>query len=491
MGSRRVSCVLLLGCSLSALIVSTASAQTAAAPTAVVAANPETASSSAPANVTEVVVTAQKRQERVQDVPIAITVVSGAQLARQQINTVGDLQRTAPSLQFAAPGQSPGGGGFVRGLGTVLSTQTAEASVGVVVDGVPQGNVATTNIFDVSRVEILRGPQGTLFGQSVSAGVVNITTNAPDFRAVSGSLQTELSGKGDAGSKYDRDIVRGVINIPLADNAAVRISSHYDILGGVAYNATKNEYDESHDGGVRARLLWEPGDNTTINIIADYDRLHDSNAPYFSYSSAPAGSELSTLLASCGATASKTNNTTCSPTSEYEESVNYGLSGEIDQKIGNFTLTSISAFREFNYGNATSIDGLPASSPLKISYGPSDTDLHQISQEIRLSSPSVDRLQFVVGGYYSKLYDNASTLNTLSLSEIGVNVPSKVLDISNLENEALFGQATYKVIPAFRLIAGIRLNHENTTENQLNQVTGVDYYNRIHTNNFSWRLGAQ
>jgi hypothetical protein len=112
-------------------------------------------------------------------VPIAITVVNAEQLEQQQIYSIEDLARTTPALEMIQAFGGPGGGGQVRGISTVTFSQTAEAAVGIVVDGVPQGNVNTNDIFDVERVEVLRGPQGTLFGLTTSAGVINMTTQAP------------------------------------------------------------------------------------------------------------------------------------------------------------------------------------------------------------------------------------------------------------------------------------------------------------------------
>jgi iron complex outermembrane receptor protein len=132
-----------------------------------------------------IVVTAQRRAEKVTEVPISITVADASQLERQQVNTVNDLNRIAPSLEIqSAPGQNTGGGGAIRGIGTQTFSPGAVASVGVVVDQVSQGNANISDLFDVARIEVLKGPQGTLFGLTTSAGVINITTNKPEFDKV-------------------------------------------------------------------------------------------------------------------------------------------------------------------------------------------------------------------------------------------------------------------------------------------------------------------
>jgi iron complex outermembrane receptor protein len=465
------------------LLAGAASAQTA---------TPAGASSSDAMVIDELVVTAQKREENVQDVPIAITVVGGKQLERQQINTVTDLRRTAPSLEFAPPGQSPGNGGFVRGLGTTVSTATAESSVGLVVDGVPQGNVATSSIFDVQRVEVLRGPQGTLFGQSVSAGLINMTTNAPSFSGVSGMVQTELADDGVLGSQYDRRIVRGVVNLPLAENAAVRISGHYDWINGVTDNkAVEGGGSQRDDRGVRARLLWEPTSDVTVNLIADYNKIDTGNSPYFTFLKVPAGSSLETLLASCGIVASASNRDTCSPTHSFENNTNYGFSGEVDWTLGDFTLTSISAYRRNDYKSAFSIDGLPTTAPVKISFGPSDNDQNQVSQEFRLTSPTGEKLRYVVGAYASQLKGDYAYINNLQLSFLPVPIPSSTTSHPDVQNAALFGQVDYSATDALRVFGGLRLTHVSVASPFINNLTGIAYSAKVKDDNLSGRIGAQ
>ena len=140
----------------------------------------------------DIIVTAQRKAEKVTEVPISITVANQAQLERQQVNTLNDLNRIAPSLEIQqAPGQNTGGGGSIRGIGTQSFSAGAVASVGVVVDQVSQGNANISDLFDVSRVEVLKGPQGTLFGLTTSAGVINITTNAPDPSGFSARVRGE------------------------------------------------------------------------------------------------------------------------------------------------------------------------------------------------------------------------------------------------------------------------------------------------------------
>jgi len=174
------------------------------------------------APLAEIVVTAEKRAEKIQDVPIAVTVVTGQQLADQHIYSIADLARTTPALEMVQAFGGPGGGGQIRGIGTNSFSPTAEGAVGIVVDGVPQGNINITNLFDMQRVEVLKGPQGTLFGLTSSAGVINMVTAAPDPTKFMVSAHVDYSDDGRFGSNFGEQTERVVLNAPLSSIAALR-----------------------------------------------------------------------------------------------------------------------------------------------------------------------------------------------------------------------------------------------------------------------------
>jgi outer membrane receptor protein involved in Fe transport len=246
----------------------------------------------------------------VTEVPISITVADASQLERQQVNTVNDLNRIAPSLEIqSAPGQNTGGGGAIRGIGTQTFSPGAVASVGVVVDQVSQGNANISDLFDVARIEVLKGPQGTLFGLTTSAGVINITTNKPEFDKVSVRVRTELSAAGFAGSKSGNQVVQGVANVPIADNAAIRVAGYANLRQGPDYNLTTGKYDKNETMGGRARLLWEPTDKLTVNLIGDYADTRTTNGGnFFTFVKSES---LGSALAACGITAENGNRNYC------------------------------------------------------------------------------------------------------------------------------------------------------------------------------------
>ena len=489
-------------------------AQDAAPPAAAQTASTDQATAAAPASDNDIVVTAQRRSERVVDVPISITVASQAQLERQQVNTVNDLNRIAPSLEIQqAPGQNTGGGGSIRGIGTQTFSAGAVASVGVVVDGVSQGNANIGDLFDVGRIEVLKGPQGTLFGLTTSAGVINITTNAPDPRAFSARVRTELSDAGTAGSKYGNQIVQGVINVPLGTDAAIRVSGLANLRQGPNRNALDGSYNDTDRYGGRARLLWSPTDALTFNLIADYTRSTADNGgdfltfiraggpgPFFGGGAFdPIG--INARLASCGVTARPGNRDYCSSGNYRETNRNFGTSLAVDYDAGPFTLTSISAYRgNRDHGGGAATEVFRADPlELQVTNGDIRRDLDLFTQELRLSSPSNGNFEYTIGAFYShqKETRDPETLSVTLNPAPGVFIPivrslgadDKIVD----ESLAVFGQGTFHITPSLRLIAGGRYTSSKLSLDRFSFDFPADpvQLQRLSVNKISYRAGAQ
>ncbi|WP_239016880.1 TonB-dependent receptor [Sphingomonas ginkgonis] len=453
----------------------------------------------------DIVVTAQRRKELVTSVPISITVANQAQLERQQVNTLNDLNRIAPSLEIQqAPGQNTGGGGSIRGIGTQTFNAGAVASVGVVVDQVSQGNANIGDLFDIARVEVLKGPQGTLFGLTTSAGVINITTNAPDFTRVSGRVRTELSHDGWAGSKFGQQIVQGVINLPLASNAAIRVSGLGNFRQGVNRNALTGKLNDVDHYGGRARLLWEPTRDLTVNLIGDYTKSRFTGAgDFFTFVTAGGPGILplptpfpipdtgvANQLASCGVTPRVGNQDYCTTDPLRGRSYNYGSSLQVDYAAGPFTISSITAYRGNKDRGAGAAGNVFRADPLEIRVLNADVhrNLNLFTQEVRLTSPSNQPFEYTIGGFYShqRQTRDAEPLTVLIQPVPGVLIPvvqnpnpaQSVLDRST----AIFGQGTYHVSRAFRLLAGGRYTDETL---RLEGATG------LKTHEVSYKFGAQ
>jgi len=445
---------------------------------AVAAAQQAEASAESGGAIEEIVVTAQKREEKLQDVPIAISVVNEAQLQTQHIYTIADLARTTPALEMIQSFGGPGGGGQIRGIGTQSFTRSAEGAVGIVVDGVPQGNVNISNMFDMQRVEVLRGPQGTLFGLTSSAGVINMVTNAPDPNGFQARAHLDYSDNGSVGSKFGQQTLRGVVNIPLSDASALRISANADRVDGVERNNFTNEDDVSKDYGIRARYRWQ-GDNLDVNLIADFDhRTQNYSDPRFTYAVVAPGTPLDADLAACGITASFANNARCGSQANNSKNRNYGLSAQFDWQLNDLTLTSITAYRKNDLGPLDfDAQGVATAFP-QIFVVDSVSDGRLVSQEFRIASPAANKLEYVAGLFYSDAkatsgYENVGPtglggLNIGFFPAPGAPFVPFFQDGSSTETSnkavAVFGQATYHINDQLGLIFGARYTHQKITD---------------------------
>lgn len=459
------------------------------------------------ADAADIIVTANKREQRLQDVPISVTVVSGDQLTRQNINEVADLTRSAPALNSAGPF----GALSIRGIGSISFSRSSEGSVGVVVDNVALAGSSTNppQLFDIARVEVLEGPQGTLFGRNSSAGVLNIVTIAPD------PTKIEIIAHADIATR-DNYIGRATVNLPVAANAALRVSGSFSQAPETQYNRYDDTWARQRNYAGRARFLWEPTSDITINLIADYtDAERKGGAPWSIFFSTP-GSLLSQRLAACGVKVGPENQQGCVDSGNRGTTESYGFSGQADMKIGDHTLTSISAYRAVEAEvPAYDVDSVPVYRLNQI--GPSD--VHNFSQELRLTSPAGGLFEYVAGLYYfdsefdgsvnqtgpllADLPAAACPFTALGLPAILCRRPigQTLTTHAQTTSSAAFGQATVNLTHAFRLILGARYGHEDVRARTLgvlnpgaltsvaqplpsvNASTKDDY--------FSYRIGAQ
>jgi len=450
-------------------------------------------------DLSEIVVTAEKRAEKIQDVPVAVTVVSSEQLTTEHVYSIADLARTTPALEMVQAFGGPGGGGQIRGIGTNSFSPTAEGAVGIVVDGVPQGDVNITNIFDVQQVEVLKGPQGTLFGLTASAGVINIITAAPDPSKFEAKAQLDYSDLGRAGSEFGEETVRAVLNAPLTVNSAVRLAVSDDRTKGVQVNDFTHDDSVSTDWSARLRYRIEPTDELHINLIADYDRRGQNyNDPQFNYVSANAA--LAAELASCGITASYSNNARCGSNANDLNYRNYGASAQIDYSIGSATLTSITGYRkQITAPNDFDPQGLAAEFEQIVSIGQTSAG-RQFTQELRIASNGRQTVDYVAGLFYSSY-----SADTAYRPGGGFFVPPPFpftpfvsmvtsTDTTN-KSEAAFGQATYHVTEQFGLIGGLRYTHQSLTDftsaNLVPPALTPPVFGALTKDNVSGKLGLQ
>jgi iron complex outermembrane receptor protein len=426
-----------------------------------------------------IIVTAQRRAEDVQDVPITVSVATQAQLDIQNITTTTDLVRAVPALTATDQGVFQ-----VRGIGTRGFGRSAEQSVSVVMDGVVLGRGLTNALYDVETVEVLSGPQGTLFGKNSNAGLINVTTKAPKLG------ETEFIGHFNIGN---RDYMHGyaIANLPLGDTAALRISYRHTRTGHVVYNEFYDEWDRNTDDGVRARFRWQPNDRLTIDLSGDYQRLK-SNGVNGSADFAgvgvqvevPRGSALEATLAACGIVASPRNNKTCGDSlrvagvdeGDTYGRENYGGSLSIDWEFAEgLTFTSITALRKTRKGEF----GIDADLAGEFA----DTDPANLldrnlipytsktwSQEARVSSSTDNALSFVAGVYYAKTdtVDVIDQSGTLGFNLGGLEFRRNPTFFINQRDYAAFGQVDWRITPALKVFVGGRVTHNNLKDFSFN-----------------------
>lgn len=249
------------GVSLLGLIGAPLAAQTAA-PARTAAAN---------TGVEEIVVTAQRTAQSLQDVPIAVSAFSAETLQRQQINNTSDLQLTLPNITFTQT--NFGSGSFtIRGIGNLCVGTTCDASTGLSLNEMPLlgTRLVETEFFDFERIEVLRGPQGTLYGRNATAGQINFITAKPDASGI------HASGDAEYGN-YNSYKVKGMLNLPITDTLAVRVAGTYLKRDGF----TKNTFNDSRIDGrdlyaVRGSVRWTPTEDTTVDLMGYYFHENDS-----------------------------------------------------------------------------------------------------------------------------------------------------------------------------------------------------------------------
>ncbi len=407
-----------------------------------------------PSDEHDIVVTAQKREERLQNVPIAVSAVSAEQLAKLGINNPTELRYVSPSLNFSSSANVRGQGFAIRGIATVIFSDAIEQSVGTVVDGVPlaRSGQAIADLVDIDHVEILRGPQGTLFGKNASAGLLSIITRRPQF---TNSAEGHVSYGTYNEVKAD---VTG--NLALSDSAALRVTYAQTTADGYIRNIVRNELLGGRDSrAVRAKLLLKPAHNLDIYVIGDWSRSN-SLCCAWTARSAPLTTVFGQLNALAGIRPSPTNLQIAADQPFFQNIKTWGISTEINFDAGWATLTSLSAYRRWEQNDNNDPDILPINY-LNVNSGANQVD--QYSEELRIASPSGERLEWT-GGVF--LYDWSTAGQSQQSGQFALPLPPGVQFGSSIDSRvrssgtAIFGQASYELINRLKLILGGRYTDE-------------------------------
>ena len=436
-------------------------------------------------NSDEIVVTARYRSESVKDVPIAITAISGASLAERQLNNLQSIATSVPSVEFRAGASNKDRTVFIRGVGTITTSPGVEPSVSTVLDGVvlTRPGQSTLDLGEVERVEVLRGPQGTLFGKNASAGVINIVTRNPT---------EQFSAFGEAGITSDEEyrLKAGVSGAIIPGKLLALVGGLYTKWDGNVRNlGTGNEVNGFERYGGRGKLIFTPNDDLKFTVIGDYLQSRDTvpTAIYASTSQTAYPTNVVTnstalagLLAGAGVVPSRDNRTISSNFDSDVRDKNFGASLTGELALGDYHVTSITAYRKWLNHQHQDFDGistLAVGFPQGEDFG--DVDSRQFSQELRLTSPKQGFIDYVLGAYYlhadtDERYQRTITTLPGPLTTVGV----ANYGVTN-DNYALFGEANVNFTSFFRGIAGYRSTWDD-----------VDFYHVRTSTNDPTNLGA-
>jgi len=428
----------------------------------------------------EIVVTAQKRAENLQDTPLAITAMSGDMLDQLSINEVNEVAMRTPGFtmtryNMAQPQL------YIRGIGSTDDSAFGDQSVGIFIDEVYIGRAGGSDfdLMDLERIEVLRGPQGTLYGKNVAGGAINIITRKP-------SEETQVRLRGTYGN-LDRYELRGLVNGALSETVNGKLSlSKVERDGHSVSSIDGAKLGDENNFSMRGQLLFTPNEDLEILVTGDYsrDRLAGNSRDCF-------GDQF--IFFPWFVPGTPHGASVCSPDPRVnEKTVNgfqnrdiWGLSANISYQTAIGELTSISAYRESEFDYQEDFDGSDAN----LVINNVDEKAHQFSQEIRLGDVSEDgRLKWVVGLYYftetvSRLDNNDFSGNDTAVFATPSPVPGLswgqflpligqpgwgqqpfnfFFDQHNVtKSYAAFGQGTYDLTEKFSLTVGARYTHES------------------------------
>jgi len=437
----------------------------------------------------EIIVTGGKRPENVQDVPQSVLVVTAETLERANIRDFDDIVRVAPSVTITKTSQPANNSINIRGIGTYAYSIATEASVAVVIDDIPQAfqAAAFSALVDIAQIEVLRGPQNTLFGKSASAGVINITSQ-PVTDYLSGRIETLITD--DHESR-----VQATISGPITDTLGFRLAGNYSDYRGNIYNiATGSWLNGSEDATLRGKLVWTPTPDWTVTLSPFVTRTRASccvGAETFVAAGSTTGGAAtgatripqSVFLA--GITPGPNNRVTRMDVDAQGNALDAGAGLKIERDWNGFTLASITSYDKYNLDDLQDTDSTdinfalyqPVSPPGGSANG-GYFDIYSTTQEFRLTSPAEGRLNYVAGAYYSdtrsrryfvrgsntlddyNTTNNAIPASPASLPTTNGTAYSRYLSTARAQNYALYGQGSFSLTDQLDILAGLRVNKE-------------------------------
>ncbi len=474
----------------------------------------------------EVVVTAQRTAESAQKVPISMTVLSGETLASRDIIDLDQLTLLAPSLQLGSDNSFA-----IRGVGTLAFSVNLDASVGVAYDDVNLALplLATNLLNDVSRVEVLYGPQGLLFGRNATSGLINVVSNRPVLGKTELVTDAEYDYRDTAASGSQGVLAHAIVNAPIGDSSAIRVNGFYNnqspftqYLGGGAPIVEQGlrEY------GVRGKYLYEPNDALDVYVIGEItEHRGTAGNEDNTYRALGPGSNDAAPLAADNVTPGVNNIQYSNDGSSFRNLVTSGLQGNVEYKLANgWQLTEIAAWKEYHLDAAEDTDDTSLNGA---SLNHDHQSFNQYSNEFRVTTSKDERIYGQAGLFYMHtdvddhlVIDGNNYLPGFLLPTfpfcVGATVlgpPPGACPVSNVafigldsqtaektDSYAAFGQATFKFTNDFRGILGGRLTHDHNSivsiQDQMNYFVplggpSATFPAAESATNFSYKVGLE
>ena len=461
-------------------IPSVAFAQTASA-TGPVPSTDRTASDEQTGN--DIIVTATKRERTLQDTPVAVSVTTADTIERAQIRDLKDLQTLVPSLRVSQLQSSANTNFIIRGFGNGANNAGIEPAVGVFVDGVYRSRTLAqvTDLPDIQRVEVLRGPQSTLFGKNASAGVISMVTKSPQFK-FGGNVEATYGN-------YNAVVLKGVVTGPITDTIAASFAAGYNRRDGYIRDLgpAGGKTNNRNRYFLRGQLLFEPNDSFKFRVIGDYDNINEICCGVVNVKSGAATPAVLAVGGHFTDPAKPFQDVVYNNFPSTNEIKNYGVSGQADFKFGSLTLTSITAYREAKSHTNQDSDFTDADI---LNRNEGHQSIKTFTQELRLTSDLEGPINFLLGGFFFheniktdnaltfgkslRPYVNLLTANGVTILETAIlGVPSQTYfqpgqgQFTNnfLRNTAYstFGQVDFNPTDRLTLTAGVNYTHDAKT----------------------------
>ena len=410
-----------------------------------------------------VTVTATRREASVRSVPIAVSVLSGDELSQSNRNSIDTIAAELPSVDFRQQGGNKDTSIFIRGIGTISTSPGVEPTVSTVIDGVvlARPGQATLDVLDIDRIEVLRGPQGTLFGKNASSGVINIITKQPS---------KELTGFVDAAVYQGNEKrlsagVSGTLKQDVVRASLTVVDTAYD--GNVDNLKTGEKVNGFDHQGLRGKVLITPNQDTDITLIADY--LRSVSSPTYTIAQSTSAAVVNAVAP---VQISPTNRQVEYDISNAIYDFNKGVSAQVDWRNQGYTWTSITGIRSWDnvqhtttstIGNSADVSRITAAFPATRDIG--TLYFRQFSEEVRVASPKSDLFEYVAGAYYLKGEDEETYQRIVTTLPSVVNSGYSPYSVDN-DSLALFGDSTYKITQQLKFLSGLRWTHDTISFQQ-------------------------